>query len=83
MVSAFLTPGGILAVPDSVSDGQILARYPDWWRNEDGSLVREGVRCFEYGKDNYWTDDHMVDHTAQAAKIFKFAFPNLEGSSRR
>lgn len=79
MVSAFLTPGGILAVPESITDAQILARYPDWWRNRDGSLVREAVRLFEYGKDQYWTDEHMVEHTTQATKIFHLAFPHFRG----
>ena len=80
MVSAFLTPGGILAVPDSVSDGEILARHPDWQKNEDGSLVREAVRYFEYGKDRYWTADHVVEHTLHAMRIFRVAFPDYQGT---
>lgn len=79
MVSAFLTPSGILAVPKSVSDGDIQARHPNWWRNEDGSLVREVVKYLKYGKDHYWSDDDMVDHTLQAVQIVRLAFPSFRG----
>ena len=80
MVSAFLTPGGILKIPDSIPDEEILARHPDWQKTADGkTLVREAVRYLEFGKDNYWTGDKMVEHAIQAAKIFQFAFPQCRG----
>ena len=79
MVSAFFTPGGILAIPSSVSVRQIFAMYPDWRRNADGSLVREAIVYLEYGKDNYWTGEKMIAHALEAACIFKFAFPRFQG----
>jgi len=37
------------------------------------------MQLLEFGKDNYWTGDKMVDHTLQIAiLIFKFAFPDCE-----
>ena len=79
MVSGFFTPGRLLTIPSSVSDPQILSVYPGWRRNADGSLVREAVVYLEYGKDNYWTGEKMIDHALEAACIFKFAFPNFRG----
>ena len=43
----------------------------------EGELIREAVQYIEYGKDNYWTADKMVDHTALAAKMCKLAFPQF------
>lgn len=79
MVSAFLTPGGILAVPESISDGDILARHPNWPRNDDKSLVREAVKYFEYGKDHYWSHSDLLNHTVEAINIFKLVFPKFKG----
>ena len=42
MVSAFLTPGGILKVSIHVSNGQLLAG-PTWPRNDKVEPVREAV----------------------------------------
>ena len=78
MVSAFLTPGGILKVPIHVSNGQLLAD-PTWPRNDKGEPVREAVEYLEYGKDNYWTGEKMVNHTKVAIRILKHAFPECEG----
>lgn len=78
MVSAFLTPGGILKVPDNISDREILNKYPTWNMTGDGKPVREAIQYLEYGKDNYWTGDKMVDHSIQAAKIFTLAFPECQ-----
>ena len=78
MVSAFLTPGGILKVPIHVSNGQLLAD-PTWPRNDKGEPVREAVEYLGYGKDNYWTGEKMVNHTKVAIRILKHAFPECEG----
>ena len=83
MVSAFLTPGGILNIADQARDEDILAKYPGWERRKsrDGklSLVREAVLYLEYSKDNYWTGARMFDHVVQASMIFEFAFPAYQG----
>ena len=79
MVSGFLTPGGILRVPDHVSDTELLTD-PMWLRDDNGKPVRKAIEYLEYGKDNYWTGEKMVEHTMRAAiPIFKHAFPNCEG----
>ncbi|RPA83521.1 hypothetical protein BJ508DRAFT_375057 [Ascobolus immersus RN42] len=78
MVSCFLTPGGILRVPDSVSDAELLkdASHP---LTSDGTPVRQAVKYLEYGKDNYWTGDMMVEHTIkEAIPIFRRAFPKFQ-----
>jgi hypothetical protein len=78
MISGFLTPGGILKVPDHLSDEELLSD-PTWPKDGTGKPVREGLHYFEYGKDNYWTGDKMVEHTARVAvPIFKRAFPDCE-----
>jgi hypothetical protein len=78
MVSGFLTPGGILKVPDHVPDEELLSN-PSWSKDNTGKPIREGLHYFEYGKDNYWTGDKMVEHTTQVAvPIFKYAFPDFE-----
>ena len=78
MVSGFLTPGGILKVPEHISDAQLLTD-PTWPRDEEGGPVRQAIKYLEYGKDNYWTGEKMVEHTGVAIKILKHAFPNCQG----
>jgi hypothetical protein len=79
MVSGFLTPGGILRVPDHVPDAELLTN-PTWPQDDKGKPIREAIEYLEYGKDNYWTGEKMVEHTVQVAiPIFKYAFPNCEG----
>jgi hypothetical protein len=63
MISGFLTPGGILKVPDHLSDEELLSD-PTWPKDGTGKPVREALHYFEYGKDNYWK---MVEHTARVA----------------
>ena len=37
------------------------------------------MQYLEYGKDNYWTGDKMVEHTMRVAlPIFKLAFPGCQ-----
>lgn len=79
MVSGFLTPGGILRVPDHVPDAELLTN-PTWPRDDKGKPVREAIEYLEYGKDNYWTGEKMVEHTTHVAiPIFNYAFPNCKG----
>jgi hypothetical protein len=79
MVSAFLTPGGILAIPGNVPDSDLLAD-PSWPRLADGSPVREAVEYLEYGADNYWTSDKMLSQVENVAvRIFARAFPGCIG----
>ena len=74
----FLTPGGILTVPAHVPDAQLLADST-WLRDDEGVPVRQAIKYLEYGKDNYWTGEKMVEHTEFAIKMLKFAFPGCEG----
>ena len=70
MVSDFLTPGGRLAVPDTVSDAELDARLLP---------RRYATEHFIYGKDKYWQGDDMVNHTAKVAiPIFNAAFPGYQ-----
>jgi len=55
MVSVFLTPGGPLQVPDTISDAEIL-RNP-MWPKRNGCPVRDAFEYLEYGKGNYWTGE--------------------------
>ena len=78
MMSSFLTPGGILKVPQAVSDAQLLSDST-WPKNEQEEPIRSAIEYLEYGKDNYWTGEKMVNHTGFAIKILKYAFPDCEG----
>ena len=70
MVSDFLTPGGRLAVPDTISDAELSARLLP---------RRHATEYFIYGKDKYWQGDDMVDHTLKVAiPIFNAAFPGCQ-----
>jgi hypothetical protein len=51
MVSGFLTPGGILRVPDHVLDADLLTN-PKWPRDDKGKPVREAVEYLEYGRED-------------------------------
>lgn len=78
MVSAFCTPGGILRVPENISDDELL-RNP-MWQKKNGKPVREALEYLEYGKDNYWTGEKLVKQTVEAAlPIFRYAFPGCRG----
>jgi len=77
MVSAFLTPNGVLQVPTAVPDSELLKNL--MWPMLDGKPVREAMQYLEYGKDNYWTGDKMADQATQiAAKILPYAFPGCQ-----
>ena len=79
MVSGFLTPGGILSVPDNVPDAELLTN-PTWPQDDKGKPYREALEYLEYGKDNYWTGEKMVEQTMRVAiPIFEHTFPNCEG----
>jgi len=77
MVSGFLTPGGVLRVPSTTTDEELLSD-PTWPRDNNHPL-REAIHYLEYGKDNYWTGEKMVDHTRRIIPILKYAFPGCEG----
>ncbi len=62
MVSGFLTPGGILRVPDDISDEELL-NNSYWPKNSEGKPIWEAIEYLEYGKDNYWTGENMLKHT--------------------
>ncbi|RPA71955.1 hypothetical protein BJ508DRAFT_245125 [Ascobolus immersus RN42] len=82
MVSAFLTPGGILRVPNTISDEQLQVLADDgssWPLTKEGKPLREAVHYLEYGNGNWWTGDKMVDQTIQEVlPIFKLAFPGCD-----
>ncbi|RPB11555.1 hypothetical protein P167DRAFT_575298 [Morchella conica CCBAS932] len=76
IISGFLTPGGHLRVPDHITDTELITQNLDWPLKPDGKPVRESFYYLEYGKDNYWTGDKMVDHAVKIAiPIFNYAFP--------
>ena len=78
MVWGFRTPGGVLSVPDHISDEELLSD-PTYPKDDKGKPIREGFHYLEYGKDNYWTGEKMVEHTTRVAiPIFKHAFPDCE-----
>jgi hypothetical protein len=78
MVSGFLIPGGILRVPNEISD-QVLCSDGQWPRDSTGNCIREAIEYLEYGKDNYWTGDKTVDQTIKVAfRIFQHAIPGCQ-----
>lgn len=49
------------------------------WPMENGLPVRDAMQYLEYGKDNYWTRDKMVEQTIKIAlPIFHYAFPDCQ-----
>jgi len=81
MVSGFLTPGGRLQVPQHITNDMLLdeSLHPQWPCTSDGNPVRDAMMYLEYGKDNYWTSEKMVDHAISIAlPIFRLAFPGCQ-----
>ena len=70
MVSDFLTPGGRLCVPETMSDADI----------EDKNIPRRyATEYFVFGKDHYWLGANMVDHAVKVAvPIFEATFPDCQ-----
>ena len=80
MVSGFLTPGGVLKVANNVSKEDLLHQQAWPCDDDNGEPIREALLYLEYGKDNYWTGEKMVNHTANVAiPIFEQAFPGCQG----
>jgi hypothetical protein len=76
MVSGFLTTGGRLKVADDISNSKLLGD-PTWLLDSNGIPVRDAIEFLEYGMDNYWNGDKMVNHTlGTALKIFRYASPD-------
>ena len=70
MVSDFLTPGGRLAAPDTITDAELTARFLP---------CRYATEYLVYGKYKYWRGDDMVDHTVKVAiPIFNTIFPKYQ-----
>ena len=66
----FLTPGGRLAIPDTISDAELAAQQLP---------RRYATEYFVYGKDKYWRGDDMVNHTIKVAvPIFNAVFPGYQ-----
>ena len=64
------TPGGRLAVPDTVSDAELAVRLLP---------RRYATEYFIYGKDKYWRGDDMVNRTTKVAiPIFNATFPSCQ-----
>ena len=81
MVSGFLTPGGQLQVPGTVTDAMLLDKelHPHWPQQEDGIPIRNAMMFLEYRKDNYWTREKMVAPAIDIAlPIFQVAFPGCQ-----
>jgi len=62
MVSEFLTPRGCLAVHISI----------------DGLPRQQATEYLEYGQDNYWSGEKMVQHTLEVAIPIERAFPGKQ-----
>lgn len=75
MVSAFLTPIGILKIPDNVTDEMLGSQWP---KDNSGRHIREACLLLEYGKDNYWTSEKLLEQIRIASMIFKVAFPHYQ-----
>lgn len=84
MVSGLITPAGVLKVPDSISDAELLSdptfpRHPaTTGKNPQPERpIRTSMHLHEYGKENgYWTSSMMIDHIIRIAlPIFRKAFP--------
>lgn len=79
MISNFLSPSGPLRVLDNITDQELLANIA-WPKGSDGRPLRDAVEYMEYGKDNYWTEERMVEQTIRLAlPIFRYAFPGCQG----
>jgi hypothetical protein len=78
MVLGFLTPSGILRVPDHISDEELLNNF-SWPRNNEGKPIPEAIEYLEYGKGNCSTGEKMLKHTKEIVIfIFNYAFPNCQ-----
>ncbi len=78
IVSEFLTSIERLCVPDSVPDHQLF-QDKDWPLNENQKPRWYCTELLEYGKDNYWNGDKMIDQIVNlATRIFPYAFPNCQ-----
>lgn len=50
-----------------------------WPIDYTGKLICDSVHFFEYGKDNYWTWEKMVEHPIRVVlPIFKLGFPGCQ-----
>jgi hypothetical protein len=78
MVSGFLTPRGVLMIPDHISNEKLLTDSC-WPLDDSGLPEREAIWYLGYGKDNYWTGEKMVEHTKSVIPFLKYAFPRCEG----
>ncbi len=75
MASEFLIPGGRLRIPDSVPDEKLLQQI-DWLLDGNGKPACYATELLEFGKDNYWTGDKMVDQAVKiATRVFSYAYP--------
>ncbi len=75
MASEFLTPSGRLKVPNSVADEEFLQQI-DWPLDENGKPARYTTELLEFGKDNYWTGDKIVDQVVKiATPVFSYEYP--------
>jgi hypothetical protein len=71
MVSDFIHPGGRLRVPDQFCNADLEALGPP---------NRFATEYLEYGKENYWTSEKMVQQVLDVAlPVFHIAFPDFVG----
>ena len=61
-----------------VPDEELFKANPTWPKDEKGMPIREAIEyLLEYGKDNYWTGEKMVEQVARVAiPIFNYVFPD-------
>ncbi|KAI0995457.1 hypothetical protein K3495_g12722 [Podosphaera aphanis] len=78
MASTFLTPGGTVEVLNTMSNEE-LVRDASFPLDESVKSVREASLLLEYGKENYWTGEKLVEqNTKVAIPFFRYAFPNCQ-----
>ncbi len=74
MASEFLTPSGRLKVPDSVPDEGLLQQI-HLPLDGNGKPAHYATELLEFGKDNYWTSDKMVDQAVKiVARVFSYTY---------
>lgn len=80
MVSGFITPRGIVELPDTPEYSEIeLLKDPTWPRDDAGKPIRQALRFIEYGKGNWWTGERMAAQVIHGViPIFNRTFPRCE-----
>ncbi len=78
MAFEFLIPCDRLKVPDSIPDEELLQQI-DWPLDGNRKPACYATELLEFGKDNYWTCDKMVDQAVKiSTRVFSYAYPGCQ-----